>query len=96
MHNTHWKSQTPDSIELRESPTVPGPNEKIPYDVSPPHIKELTQVIDKFKYGKTSGPDTVPMEIIKALYGKASLQSFHELLCDWWTNKNMPPELLQA
>ena len=67
----------------------------VPYDVSPPTLREVTDCIDSLKPRKAGGPDGTDADLYKLLSEHNRLH-VHSIILDWWNAKTIPPEVLQA
>jgi len=65
------------------------------FDVGPITLKELREVIKKFKRRKAPGPDNVPIEVFKEM-DDVNLERILDILNSWWTQEEVPEDLLQS
>jgi len=70
-------------------------HEKLGYDLEPPTLKEITQVIKQMKKNKSPGPDGIPMELFKEM-DVDNLTTVLSIIRNWWQKEDMPEELLHA
>ena len=65
------------------------------YDIGEITLKELRDIIKRFKRRKSPGPDEILMKAYKEMDDEC-LRLVLELLNEWWRNEAIPEEMLRS
>ena len=96
LAETRWPPSGEDNQDHWQAPNYPNLSQAgMGINDGEITTEEVEQAIGSLKKGKTPGPDTLTVELIKLL-GEENRQRLRDLMNKWWTEEHIPEEALRA
>ena len=73
------------------TPDIPPPDNELPIDCSPQTKEEIRRAITQLKTGKSTGPDGIPAEVLKANI-PVTVESLYPIFQSIWKEVDIPIE----